>query len=111
MSKIRIAAALLLILTAILHLVQPLFYGFSSMAGYFAFGAIYLVLGVLLIFVKGNLIVWACLILSAIGLGTSLYENIKTVSMLPVYPVMAVIDLAVIVLCWMELNGQKKRKL
>ncbi len=110
MSKFRVMAIALFILTAILHIILSFYYGISSMYGYLIFGFIYLLLGVSMLLIKRKWFVWLCLIIPSIGLITSIYENIKYSKMIPIYPFLALIDIAIVIFCIVELKRNNSNK-
>lgn len=98
MKRYRFTAGSLLILTGIIHIAVSFFYGLPAMTGYLVFGFIYLLPGVLLLILANRWIVVSAIALPAIGLIASLSLVIKTGHMISVYPLLVLIDIAVIVI-------------
>lgn len=110
MSIRRLVAGLLFILTAILHFVQPFVYGIIfSTIGYTVFGFIYLSLGILQ-FSNKPWTLKLSIILPSIGLLASLVDYFTSPIRVPIYPLLAAIDVVIIILCVIEFYSINKTK-
>lgn len=98
MRYIRLIIASMLILTGILHVFQfwILENSFDRIS-YPVGGIIYFTLGILLLLVKTRWVIWLGVIMPAFGLVSSLINVISTQNMPAIYPLLAVIDVIVII--------------
>ncbi len=108
MDKFRLTAAVLLIVTAILHIAQPVLLGMTTqLVVVGVFGILYLLLG-LGLFTKQRWILWGAIVLPTLGALGGLGDYLTSANQLVIFPLLLLFDVIIVPLCIVSLRRSQQ---